>query len=126
MRTIALTQSPQIEVISAFSAANQQVPAVNGASGWFVIGSFYIPITSLVKLEVVGLVSDAGLTMNVRLFDMTSAAPVSGTAVDVTALVDQRVVSGRVELAGGRLYQFQAQALSASNVFGVVKSAALI
>ena len=126
MRTIALTQTPQIEVISAVSAANQSVPSVNGASGWFVVGSLYIPVTAAARLEVVGIVSGAGLVMNARLFDMSLAAPVGGTDVNIDALIDQRVASGRVELQGGHIYQFQAQLLTETPAFGIVKTATLV
>ena len=125
MRTIDLTTTPRVEVISAYTAPNQQVPAVDAESAWWAIGSFYVPVTARARLEVVGLLSSDSLAMQVRLFDMTAAAVVSGTQVELDATNDQRALSGAVEVTGGHTYQFQAQVLAASG-FGVVKSATLV
>lgn len=125
MRTIALTNTPQIEVVSPYSTSNQQVPAVNADSAWLVVGSFYIPITMLARLEAIGLVVAPATRMSIRLFDMGGAEPVQGTVFNIDTSVDSRGVSGRVELRGGRIYQFQAQVLGLDG-FGLLKSACLV
>lgn len=125
MQSIATTTGARVEVISAYAATNQTVDAVDEVSAWNVIGSFYLPLTTSARVELVGLVSGAPLVLSMRLFDLTAAAPVSGTTVAVDGTAEERAVSGTVQLQGGRIYQFQAEVLGASG-FGVVKNATLV
>lgn len=123
------TTASVVEVISAYSAANQMIPAVTATPGWFVIGSFFMPKSAPVKLELIGVVSAGGLVMRARLFDLSTATPVSGTTTpNITSIVpDERQVSGAVDLTGGRSYQIQVEVIGAvADSFGVVRNAAPI
>jgi hypothetical protein len=127
MQTIALTTSPQVEIISAYATTNQTLPAVSASPGWYVLGAFFMPVTHDVRLETIGVVSHAGLTLRVRLFDLTEAKPISGTLVELTELVDTRRRSGLVNLKGNRAYQVQAECIGGGpSGFAVVKTATLV
>ncbi len=120
-QTIAVTESPMVEIISAFAVANQLIEAVAEEPGWYVLGAFFMPLTSQARLEAIGLVSEAGITMRARLFDLTEIAPVSGTVVVIEETVDTRKRSGSVELHGGRIYQMQCEVIGDEG-FGVLRN----
>lgn len=121
--SISTTNATNVEVISAYAASNQQLPAEPTAPAWIIIGGFYMPVTADVKIEAVGSIADGALTLAVRLFDVTAAAPVSGSLTEnIDSAVDERVLSGAFELAGGRVYQMQAQCIGPSG-FGIVRTA---
>lgn len=125
-QTIGLTTENQVEVISAYTATNQQLRSVATTPGWYVVGSFYLPISSPARLEAIGLVSAAGITLRVRLFDLVACAPVDNSTVEIVAMkIDTRVVSESIDLIGKRLYQIQAEVVGAEG-FGVVAAATLI
>lgn len=128
MRSIELTTVPELVVVSAYSTQNQNVPfadlAPSSTNGWYVIGTFFLPVSMPARLEVVGLVTDSDeITMSVRVFDMVALE--SKLLVNIASESAQRAVSGKVTLAGNRLYQFQARALGESGN-GLVQSAQLI
>ena len=126
MRTLGVNGDPTVEVISAYAAAMAQIPVVPATPGWYVVGAFYLPISVRAKLEAIGLVSVAGSELHVRLVDAATATPVSGSDVTITSsTVDVRAVSGAVDLEGGKVYQFQAEAIGASGV-GNMKAATLL
>lgn len=130
MQSIGLTTMADVEVISAYTATNQTIPAVAAAPGWYVVGVMFLR-TSVqdARLEIIGAVTDVSLEMNVRLFDMEAAAPVSGSdAKIVGSVLDARSVSGLFALIGQRKYQFLAQVVGgvSSSLFGNLKSATLI
>lgn len=128
MRSIGLTTDNLVEIISAYSATSQQIPAVASAPAWFVLGSFSMPAGAPAKLDVIGVVSAAGLVLHVRLFDLTDAEPVGGTDVEIDSqTVESRVTSGVVQLPGGHVYQVQAEVIGTADPahFGVVRCATL-
>lgn len=122
MQAIAISNTANVQVISAYTALNQQVAAVAVSPGWMVAGAFYLAVNATVKLRMVGVVSVGGNLLRARLYDRTAVAIVSGsTTPDVTALVDEKVDSGAVELIGGHIYQMQAECIGASG-FGYARS----
>lgn len=130
MQGIAATASASVELISTFTATNQAIPAVVSEPGWYVIGTLFLPIgVTGVQLEAIGALSVAGLTMNVRLFDLVAVAPVGGSdTTALTAIPDTRSTSGLFDLTGGRQYQIQVQVIGTVDPanFGTIKSAQLI
>jgi hypothetical protein len=122
--SIGLSAGTTVEIISAYTATNQQLPAVPAEPGWYVVGTFYLPISARARLEIIGSVSDAGLTLRGRIFDMTDGAEISGSHAETSSVLDDRETSGFVDLTGGRVYQIQAEVIGPSG-FGCVKSATL-
>ncbi len=100
-------------------AAVTVVEAVTATPGWYVVGSFYAESGSTVTIETIGCVSDSGLALNMRLFDVTDRLPVSGSTSQITATTDARVESAPVALQVGHQYQMQAECIGLSG-FGVV------
>ncbi len=127
MRTVAVTGGNLVAILSTFTATNQQLDAVDTPPAWYVIGAFYLPLGPVtVQVEAVGLISDDGSELKVRLFDVEEAAPIEGSETEVIdAMIDERVVSGSFELEGGRVYQMQAQCIGSSG-FGIIRSAQLV
>jgi hypothetical protein len=125
MKGFALTSRPSFEVLSAYSAPQQDIESVAATPGWHVIGAFPMPLTSALHLEMIGLVSGAGLTLRARFFDLTANAPVAGSDVSLTATVDTKVNGPTVELTGGRVYQIQAEVTGGGDPeeFGTVRMA---
>lgn len=126
----SLTEKVDTEIVSAYAAALQKVPAVESAPGWFKTGSFYLPKTlNRTRLEVIALLSAAGLTGTARLYDPTPGVelPVSGSDVLFTSLTGDRVLSGSFSLTGNRIYFVQAQAVGATgpDKFAIVDTASL-
>lgn len=126
----ALTQEFETDLISAYAASMQEVPAVSAAPGWFVVGAFRLPKSlERCRLEVIALVSDAGLTGTARLYDCTAEAPVSGSEATFTGVGGTAAYqSGIVGLSGNRVFLVQCQVVGAAGVdkFGVVETASLI
>ena len=106
---------------SGGGAAARPIEAVAATPGWYVIGSFYALEAASVDLEMLGCVSDPGLTMNGRMYDVTAKAVVAGSAVAITAQVDGRAVSSAFSLVVGHQYQMQAECVGGTG-FGVVTS----
>ena len=126
MRTIALTDGQSVEVISSFSAPTKNIAAVLAEPGWYVIGAFRVPVEAKGRLEVVGILSAAGLTMRVRLYDLTAVAVVGGSLVELAGFTaDTWAASGTFIVPGGHVYQVQAEVIGASTGFGTLKSAQL-
>ncbi len=127
MSGFGTTQTDSLEVITAYIAQSGEIPAVAADPGWRVLGAFFLPISSSARVELIGSVSNVILTLTVRLFDMTTGAPVSGSTVQVVTTTDDRELSGVFQLLGGHLYQFQAEVTGAAGTayFGKVKSASL-
>jgi len=125
-----LTEEVDTEIVSAYAAALQKVPAVAAAPGWFKVGAFYLP-KRLAKtcLEVIANVSAAGLAGTARLYDPTLGveAPVSGSDVAFSATDVGRFLSGSFTLEGARTYWILAQVVGAtgSDKFGIVDTASL-
>lgn len=129
MQGLALTPEQIIEILSVYATAEEYIDAVAATPGWTVIGAFAMPATADVLVDLVGLVSDASLTLRVRLYCTTPGAVgvVSGSTAQLTSTTDLQVGSGVVSLTGGRAYQFQAEVTGAagSGFFGVVRRATL-
>jgi hypothetical protein len=126
VKGFGLTSRPGIEILSAYSAAHDDVPSVAATPGWFVIGTFYLPTTVVLRLELIGLVSEAGLVMHGRFFDLTAMAPVASSDASITAVVDTRALGPLVELVGQRNYQIQVEVTGGGSgeQIGTVRSAA--
>src|SRR5262245_2591698 len=117
MHGFELLTSPEVEVLSAYSAPQAPIPAVAATPGWYVVGAFFLHAAAELRLELIGAVSDASLTMRARLFDLVVKAPVSGiqaTISGLNGLTDQRVLSTSAELAGNRTYQIQVEVTGGS------------
>lgn len=113
---LALTKEETIEILSLYATAAERVDAVAAAPGWVVIGAFPMPVTADVRLDVLGSVSDASLTMEVRLYGTTSGAigEVLGSLVSLASLTDVQVFADAFELHGGVNYQVQCQVVGAA------------
>ena len=124
MRSIGITTGRTVEIISAYAASAQPIPAVPSSPGWFVVGSLYLPVSSPAQLEAIGFALP-GVAMHVRLFDLTGTSPVTGSVVTINTPIDTRVLSGILQLAGNRTYQIQAEAIGPTG-FAMLKSAQLV
>jgi hypothetical protein len=126
----ALTAEISTEVVSAYAASLQSVPAVVSAPGWFVVGSFFLPLSVQARLEAIAAVSAPGLTGTLRLYDPSPGvdAPVSGSDVQFTTEDHARVLGGAVTLQGNRTYRLQMQVVGATGFdkFGSLHTASLV
>lgn len=118
------------EVVCAYAAALQKVPAVAAAPGWFVCGSFFMPKNAAVRLEVIASVSNAALVGTARLYDPSTGveAPVSGSDVAFTSSTGGALSrSGAFALEGNKVYYVLAQVVGAAgpDKFGTVETASL-
>lgn len=127
MQGLALTTEQIVEILSAYAAPAQTIEAVAATPGWTVIGAFSMPVTFDIQLAAIGSVSDAALTLRVRLYCVTPGfvGAVGGASLLITSTTDVRAESGVFTLTGGRVYQFQAECTGAAGdgLFGVVQSA---
>lgn len=123
MTGFALETSTSLEIIAAYASPKRTVQH----SGWEVIGGFFLPKSTPARLEALGLVSRAGLTLNVRLYDLTAKTVVSGASLNITSTTLARVLSGIVSLTGQRNFQLQAQLASGSGEldFGLIETATI-
>jgi hypothetical protein len=121
-----LTIAPEIEVLAAYAAPQGEIPAVAASPGWHVVGAFRLELTATLRIELIGSVSDAALTMRARLFDLEDVAPVASMQASLSALTDEAAYAARVELTGNRIYQIQVEVTGAvgSDKFGVLRSVA--
>lgn len=130
MQGLALTQEQIIEILSVYATAEQYIDAVAATPGWYVIGAFTMPASAEILVDVLGSVSHASLALKVRLYDITpgSVGEVSGSTAQITSLTDVQAYSGRIELTGKHVYQFQAEVTGAAGpaYFGVVRRATLV
>jgi hypothetical protein len=126
---MALTPEDLLEVLSVYSALEQAIPAVAATPGWYVVGAFSLRVSYDVRFQVIASVSDASLTLNARLFDMSSTppAPVAGV-LSLQDLVDAVRTSQVVSLTGGHLYQMQVEVVgdAGEDFFGSLKSMQLV
>lgn len=122
-QVIGLTAGAKVEILSSYTATNQQLPGVASAPAWVPIGAFYMTTDAPVKLEAIGSVTFAGMSLSVRLFDVAGAVPVDGSTTDaITAMIDTRVLSGAFDLPGGKVYQMQAQCIGSTSHNGIVRA----
>ena len=127
MMTLSLTDATEIEVLATYAAPEKVILAVTLDPGWYVVGAFRMPVTSGVRIEAYGSVSDASLLLRVRLFSLTTVLPVSGTEATTSSTVDVRMLSGLVSLAAGD-YQMQAETTGGigDGLFGSLKTMTVI
>lgn len=130
MQGFALTQEQIIEVLSVYATAEQYIDAVAATPGWTVIGGFTMPATADIRIDVLGSVSNASLTLRTRLYCVTPGAVgvVSGSEATLNTVADSDVQSGVFSLTAGRIYQFQTEVVGAAGAafFGVVRRACLV
>lgn len=121
-----IADTASVEVLSAYYAPQGYVAAVAEGPGWHVIGGFFLQKTTKARLDVFGLVSEAGLTCTVRLFDLEDLEPVSGV-VTITSQTSARALGSQAALVGNRNYQIQAQCVGggAETDFAVLHSVTL-
>lgn len=125
-QSVKLGSNVVVEIISAYAATNQQLSAVAAPPAWYVVGGFWMPREASVSLELIGVVTLAGLAMKARLFDVAAALPVSGSeTAEITSTTDARAISGAFLLPGNKLYQMQVQVIGDTDEFGIVRTAAL-
>jgi hypothetical protein len=124
----ALQTEADTEIVSAYAASLQNVPAVTVAPGWFKVGAFYLPKALACRLDVIAFVSSAGLVGTARLYDPVANAPVAGSDVTFSGLTDARALSSQVQLAGDQIYLILCQCVGATGVtkFAVVNTASLV
>lgn len=127
MTGFPLTQPASLEIVLATTSGQRTLQAVAATPGWYVVDEFPLARSVSAGLDVLGLVSAAGLTMRVRLFDVTTASVVGGVGVTITATAATRAQSARAALTGGRVYQLQAEVTGGTGDgnFGVLQQAAL-
>lgn len=120
-----LTKATSLEIITAYGVKQVTIPAVTSSPGWHVIGEFFMPKTASARLDVLGLVSASGLTLNARLFDMTTQQPLA--LVSTTSQTLARKLSGKHTITGQRSYQLQVECVGATgdNKFAVVGTATI-
>lgn len=125
----ATQQETDTEIVSAYAAGAQNVPAVAVAPGWFQIGAFFLPKALRCRLEFIGAVSSSGLVGTARLYDPSSGvdAPVAGSDVTFTSTNTQRNLSSAFDLLGNRTYWILVQGVGAAGAdkFVAVGTAAL-
>lgn len=124
MKGFALTTVPGLQILSTYSAPQDDIESVAATPGWEVVGAFYLPIAAALRIELVGMLSAAGLTMRARVFDVTAAAPITTSYASISATTEARAVSGVLQLAGAHIYQLQVEVTGATGQFGVVRSVA--
>lgn len=129
MQGLALTTEQIIEILSVYATADQAIDAVAATPGWNVIGAFTMPASADVLVDLLGSVSNASLTLKVRLYCVTPThvGVVSGSTAQIDSTTDVQAFSGVVSLVGGRAYQFQAEVTGAagSGLFGNARRATL-
>jgi hypothetical protein len=129
MQGLALTTEQIIEILSVYATAEQYLEAVAATPGWNVIGAFTMPASASVRVDCLGSVSDASLTLRVRVYDITtgSVGVVSGSTAQTSSTTDAQAFSGTFDLVGGHAYQFQAEVTGGvgDGFFGVVRRATL-
>jgi hypothetical protein len=129
MQGLGLTTDQIIEILSVYATAEQTIDAVAATPGWNVLGTFSMPASAKLRLDVIGLVSDGSLQLRSRLYCVTPGAvgAVSGSEAVITSMMDVQAFSGVVELTGGRLYQIQSEVTgnAGGTYFGTLRRATL-
>lgn len=115
-----------VEVVIASTAGKHVIQAQTTSPGWRVINEFPFALTAKAGLDVMGMVSAAGLSLNLRLVDASTGAVV-GSAVSIQQTSPTRAKGGQITLTGGKVYQIQAECIGAvsDTNFGTVQAAAV-
>jgi hypothetical protein len=126
MSGFAVEPVDALEVVAAWVAPKKTIPAVESSPGWFVLGEYFLPKSTMAFLDVAGCVSHESLTLRVRLWDVEAKAAVPGVA-EIRSVAGQRSKGVRVQLIGNRSYQVQAECTGAvgDDRFGVVETATI-
>lgn len=123
---LSLSDTTSVQIVAAYSTGKEVVQAVAESPGWVVLGGFHLVRSVTCRLEALGQVSGEGLTLRVRLWDMSTLQAV-GSPVQIVSVPPVRRLGGQVSLTGGRHYQVQAECVGGSTEadFGVVPSVTL-
>lgn len=123
---LGLSNNSGVQIVAAYSTGQQVVQAVAESPGWHVLGGFHLTQSVTCRLEALGQVSGEGLTLRVRLWDM-SAVQAVGAPVQIVSLTPVRRLGGQVSLTGGRHYQIQVECVGGSTEadFGLVPAVTL-
>lgn len=123
----AVEGAASVEVVAAWTVPRTVVSAVAAAPGWMAIGEYYLPKSCTARLDVVGLVASAGLTLTTRLWDTTDKLPINGSVAISAVATPTRSLGEAVQLLGDRTYQVQVQCVGAAgdDKFGVVLAATI-
>lgn len=111
----------------ASGVSAHSIQSVTVTPGWFVIGTYRCSQAGNYRLNVHGVVSQSGNSLNVRLMDITPGAPTEGqpvtnSTVSITATKDTYVQGNVIALTGGSNYQIQAECVGPTG-FAIVTSA---
>lgn len=105
--------SPIAELSVNMVVPTRTIPAVDASPGWHVLGEYPVPKTTPAKLFAVLVASASGLTVRVRLWDVTAKAELAN-AIASTSLLPEYAQGGEVDLVGGQRYQIQAECTGAA------------
>lgn len=108
MEGYGLTTADSFQVVSAYASARTQIPGFTASPGWNVVGAFFMPLDGTARIDALGSVSASGLTLRVRLFDLTTLTIVPGE-VTITSQIVTRALGPKSDLTGQHLYQIQAE-----------------
>lgn len=116
--------SPLAELAVNMVVSSKTIPAVEDSPGWFILGEYQVPKSTPVKLFAVLLNSASGLTLRVRLWDVTARAELANSIAS-SSTSPQYAEGGSVDLVGGQRYQIQAECTGAEgdDKFGTILSA---
>lgn len=103
------------------------IQSVTVSPGWFVIGTYRPLQSGNYRLNVHGVVSQSGNSLNVRMMDVTPGAPsegqpVANSGLSITATKDTFAQSGVIALTATSNYQIQAECVGPTG-FAIVTSA---
>jgi len=123
MQGFAITTAASLEIIAAWVTPKATVEARTTTPGWHVLGEYYLPKTTLAKLDAVHHVSDPALICRVRLWDVTLSVPVGG-GVETSSLAPLRQLGSSITLMGDRRYQVQAECIGTPGVamFSIIET----
>lgn len=115
------------EIVCAYAAAQQDIPAVASAPGWYTFAEFFLNKTVACRLEIIANVSASGLAGTCRFYDPVADAPVAGSEVSFSSLTSVRALSSALNLTGNQRYMIQCQCVGAAGVdkFATVQTASL-
>lgn len=113
-----------------YVGGQQTLPGFAVTPGWIVLTEFDLDVLPPdAVLDAIALVSQATLTCNIKLYDVTLAADVAGSTLTTASLTGARLTSGDLVagLVQGNRYQIWAECIGGSlaSDFAVVRYAVL-